>query len=203
MSHIMKLRRLYALKSIYREAPVHDQAGKRHESAAEHVWSCLMLADYFLTLMDELERGPKLDREHVYELIMYHDIVEIEAGDTPIHAQSAHDNHITNQEKRKEKQGKEMKAMASLAKQFPPSVGKKLISLFTEFEERKTAEARFAKAMDVMDATMHELDYPWHWKGWNEALVRSQYGKAAAEFEIVNDAFEECLAHVRENKFYQ
>ena len=44
MEEIHKLRKIYALKDVARDA----QVGNRKESSAEHTWSTLMLADYFL-----------------------------------------------------------------------------------------------------------------------------------------------------------
>lgn len=73
MDELQRIRKLYKLKSVYRDSSV----GNRKESSAEHSWSCLMLADYFIEKMNL-----KIDRIKVYELLMYHDLVEIEAGDT-------------------------------------------------------------------------------------------------------------------------
>ena len=73
MEEINKLRRLYHLKHVDR----FNSVLKRKESSAEHSWSCLILADYFLNLMKDRD----IDRLKVYELLLYHDVVEIEAGD--------------------------------------------------------------------------------------------------------------------------
>lgn len=77
METINKLRKFYHLKNVDRDAVV----GKRKESSAEHSWSTLILADYFLNIMND----KSLNRLKVYELLLYHDIVEIESGDIPIH----------------------------------------------------------------------------------------------------------------------
>src|SRR3989338_3903155 len=76
MDEIHRFRILNRLKSIHRL----NSVGDRKESSAEHSWSCLLLADFFLSKNDY-----GLDRLKVYELLMYHDVVEIEAGDTPLH----------------------------------------------------------------------------------------------------------------------
>src|SRR3989338_3585163 len=133
MNQINKMRKLYKLKEVYR----YNSVQKRKESSAEHTWSALMLADYCLTRTKN-----NLNRLKVYELLMYHDIVEIETGDIPIH----------HEEKRNNKKQEEMKAANKLAQELPEEVGKKLQSLFTEFEENKTPEAKFARAIDKLDA---------------------------------------------------
>src|SRR3989338_4306660 len=90
MDDLQKVRTIYKLKNIERA----NSVGKRKESSAEHSWSCLILADYFLSKTDI-----KLNRLKVYELLMYHDLVEIEAGDS----------NLIDVEKRKQKQQQKLK----------------------------------------------------------------------------------------------
>jgi len=75
MKEINAFRILNGLKSAYRL----NKVGERRESAAEHSWSCLLLADPFLSSCEE-----PLDRLKVYELLLYHDVVEIIVGDSPL-----------------------------------------------------------------------------------------------------------------------
>ena len=145
MDDLFKLRKLYQLKNVYRYGSV---AGRK-ESAAEHTWSCLALADYFLHRLDL-----KLNKEKVYQLLIYHDIAEIEAGDTPIH----------HHEARKGKQERERKAMQKLEKTLPSGFSRRVAQLFRKFEEKKSPEALFAVIIDQLDAIIHELDYPEDWK---------------------------------------
>src|SRR3989338_9823875 len=127
MEDLQKLRKLYHLNNVERANTVKD----RKESSAEHSWSCLILADYFLTKM----QNHHLDRLKVYEMLMYHDVVEIEAGDIPIH----------HTERRKNKKENEKKALAKLKEQIPVELKNKFVSLFEEFEEEQTEEAKFAQ----------------------------------------------------------
>jgi len=182
-SDLEKLRKIYELKSVYRMSSVKD----RKESSAEHTWSCLILADYFL----DKHKG-KIDRTKVYELLMYHDLIEIETGDVPIH----------HEEKRKLKAVQEQKAVNVLRKKIPGSMGKKFHSLFKEFEECKTKEAKFAKAIDKFDATIHELDYKEDWKGWTEEMLRRYSEHHYKEFPEINDLFEEMASYARKNGFF-
>jgi putative hydrolase of HD superfamily len=183
MDEVNRLRKLYELKKIYRKAFV----GDRHESSAEHSWSCLILADYFLEKMDL-----GIDKLKVFELLIYHDVVEIEAGDVPIHFEK----------ERKEKEKKELEAMHKLKKLIPKELGGKFESLFVEFEERKSLESRFAKAIDGLDALIHELDYKDDWKGWDEVMVRKFYEHMFLEFPEIHDVFERIVKFVKENGYF-
>ena len=80
-----QLRILYKLKEVYRANSVAD----RKESSAEHSWSCLVLADYFLS-----KHNFSVDRLKVYELLMYHDAVEIIVGDVSIDDDEARVNKV-------------------------------------------------------------------------------------------------------------
>lgn len=183
MEEIHKLRKFYQLKHVERAGSV----GIRKESSAEHTWSSLIIADYFLSIMKE-----KLDRLKVYELLMYHDVVEIETGDTPIH-------HVAEREHKKEIE----KAASHILKERIPSVLKeKFISLFEEFEEAITKEAQFAKAIDVLDALVHFLDYKEAWKGWTEQMVRDFHGKKVIYFPETNESFEKLLEYCKLNGYF-
>ena len=181
MEEITKLRKLYGLKKVYRANSVE----KRKESSAEHSWSCLILADYFLNITDI-----KLDRLKVYELLMYHDVVEIEAGDTPLH----------KIEERKDQKEKELKALNKLKHELPRELKAKFVKLVNEFEENKTKEAKFAQAIDKLDAEIHELDYKKDWKGWTEEFLRKEKEIYFKEFPKIKQAFEKITNYLKENK---
>ena len=158
MENINKLRKFYQLKNVERVGPV----GNRKESPAEHSWSALILADFFLSTMEE-----ELDRLRVYELLMYHDVVEIEAGDEFI---------FNNEEKFYNKKEKEKAAAHILKDHLPKELGSKFLNLFHEYEDKTSKEAEFAKAIDALDAMIHFLDYKEAWKGWTIDKVRKLYG---------------------------
>ncbi|MBU1111453.1 MAG: HD domain-containing protein [archaeon] len=183
MDEIHKLRKFYQLKNVERVGPV----GKRKESPAEHTWSAMILADFFLSQMKE-----KLDRLKVYELLMYHDVVEIETGDVC----------IDKEDERACKQVEELKAAKKLKLEFPKILGKKFYDLFMEFEEQKTREAKFAKAVEYLDAEIHFLDYKEYWKGWDEEKVRRLKGIYHKEFAEINEVFEKMLVYARENGYF-
>src|SRR3989338_7190882 len=122
MDDIHKFRIFNRLKSVYRYASVDD----RHESTAEHSWSSLVLADFFLNEMI-VKKKMNIDRLKVYELLMYHDIVEIEAGDTTLHPDK---ESLKLSQKEREK-----KAFDTLKEKFPKSIKEKIVLLVKEFTE--------------------------------------------------------------------
>ena len=183
MNEIIKLRKLYDLKNVYRA----NSIGKRKESSAEHSWSSLLLADFLLSGCDE-----EIDKLRVFELLLYHDIIEVESGDIPIH-------HV---EARKNKKEKEKAALEELKKYVPEKIKDRYLELFDEYEKKETKEAKFAKAVDKIDAVLHEIDYKEDWKGWTEEMVREFHGKATAEFEVTKDFFEKLVSYAKENGFF-
>ena len=120
-SDLHKYRIINKLKTVYRFA----RAGDRHESSAEHSWGALMLADYFMTRMERDGADTKLDRLKVYELIMYHDLVEIETGDIPMNPGSSRGNKIEI----------ENAAAQILSKKLPDVLAQKYLKLFAEFQD--------------------------------------------------------------------
>ncbi len=195
---LQKLRKFYELKRIERANTVAGGKVRRKESPAEHSWSCLILADYFLSRMSDKmsgkasEQKPKLDRLKVYELLMYHDVVEIEAGDI----------NLLNEQERKHKSEREKKAAHVLHQHLPAELGKKFLALFHEYEEGKSKEARFAKAIDALDAEIHELDYKEDWKGWTEEFLRKKKGPLFEEFPELKEAFEEIMSFVKKGGYF-
>lgn len=184
MEELNQLRKFYRLKNIERACSVLG----RKESAAEHSWSCLILADYFLTLMND----HSIDRLKVYETLLYHDLVEIEAGDV----------NLIEENKRKNKKERERQALKRLKEQLPLTLRKKFEGLFNEFEAGETKEARFAKAIDALDAEIHELDYKKDWQGWTEEFLRKTKEPLFKEFPKLKEAFEKTLAYCRKEGYF-
>lgn len=146
-----------------------------------------MLTDYFLTLMDT-----ELDRVKVYELLMYHDIIEIYAGDTAL-------DPSTN---RKGQQEREFKAMDKLKKDIPKSMRDKFVTLFNEFEKCKTKEAKFARAIDQLDAIIQELDYKEDWKGWSREFLIEKKIKFFDEFTEVRKVFIKIVDYLEHEGYF-
>ncbi len=183
MEDILKFTILNKLKSVYRLNSVES----RKESSAEHTWSSLMLADFFFDKIDQ-----KLDKLKVYELIMYHDIVEIETGDFPLHPEIK----IENQKQ------KESLAAINLGKKLPEPLASKLSNVFKEFEECITLEAKFARAIEVLDPTIHEINYKEDWKGYTKEFLIEKKLKYFEEFPILKKQFLKILDYLEKNGYF-
>lgn len=183
MDDVWKWKIVNRLKSVYRFNTVQD----RKESSAEHSWSALMLADY---LMEKYGFG--LDRLKVFELLLYHDVVEIEAGDEPLHPDRDE----------RDKQEKEMLAARALAKKFPDAIAQRYLDLFEEYEAMETKEAKFAKMVDAFDAEIHEVDYKEDWKGWTREFLIEKKAPLFEEFPPVEELFYELLEHFEREGYF-
>ncbi|GAA3109215.1 phosphohydrolase [Streptosporangium carneum] len=119
------------LRRVVRRNTLMD--GSRRENDAEHSWYVGMLA---MILAEHAPPGTDLDR--VVAMLLVHDIVEIDAGDTFIYDAGAVEAQL----------GIERKAADRIFGLLPEDQATRLRALWDEFEERKTPEARFAKALD-------------------------------------------------------
>jgi putative hydrolase of HD superfamily len=183
IEEVQKLKILNKLKSVYRATSVDS----RKESSAEHTWSTLMLADYYLSIGSE-----KLDTLRVYELLMYHDVVEILAGDTPLHP----NNEIEDQS------AKEWIAAEKLRGELPYSLQNKFWQLFTEFEEKRTLESQFAQAIDTLDAILQELDYKEDWVGWSKEFLVSRKERHFKEFPELLKEFHQIIEYMVDEGYF-
>jgi len=119
------------LKSVTRANTLCD--GSRYENSAEHSWH---VALYTLILGEHAPTGVSPDR--VIKMLLLHDLVEIDAGDTPLYAQTDH-NAIAQAEDA---------AATRLFGLLPADQTTALRALWDEFESAETPDARFAKAID-------------------------------------------------------
>jgi putative hydrolase of HD superfamily len=119
------------LKAIMRQSPL--AAVQRRENDAEHSWHLAMMVVILAEYSDE-----PIDLGHTVQLVLVHDLVEIYAGDTPLY------DSVAGMDQRE----REVTAADELFGLLPDDQARRLRALWDEFEERRTPEARFAKAMD-------------------------------------------------------
>ena len=118
-------------KNILRQT--HLTGHGRRENDAEHAWHMAIMAYLLREYANE-----EIDIAKTMMMILIHDIVEIDAGDT-----YAYDEELV-----KTQADREAKAAERLYGLLPPDQGKELRSLFDEFEACETPEAKFARTMD-------------------------------------------------------
>jgi putative hydrolases of HD superfamily len=126
-------------KNIFRQTYLMD--GKRFENDAEHSWHLGIMA--FLLLEHAAEPG--LDVFRVVKMVLAHDLVEIDAGDT----------YCYDEEAGKDKAARELAAAERIFGLLPPDQGAELRALWDEFEATETPESRYAGALDRLQPLLH------------------------------------------------
>ncbi len=129
------------LKTELRATSLFD--GSRRENSAEHSWH---LALFALTLSEHAIRP--VDTDRVIAMLLIHDLVEIDAGDLPIHTIASDQGAKVEDERR---------AAQRLFGILPGEQGKVLHALWAEFEAAETDDAIFAKALDRVQPVMANL----------------------------------------------
>jgi putative hydrolase of HD superfamily len=120
------------LKEVFRQTI--NTRSRRPENDAEHSWHlCLCVI-----VLAEHANFPGLDVLRVLKMVILHDLVEIDAGDTFAYDTAA----MANQHER------EAKAADRIFGLLPGDQGREFRALWDEFEARATPEARFAAAVD-------------------------------------------------------
>jgi putative hydrolase of HD superfamily len=183
MEEINSFKILEKLKSVYRYSTVDN----RKESVAEHTWASLALADQLLEKTDS-----QLDKLKVYDLLLYHDAVEIITGDAPIHPEIDSSG----------KYEAENNGAILLSQKLSPETKNKYLDLFNEFQECKTREAKFAKAIDSLEADIHELDYKQDWQGWTKEYHISKKADLFKDFPFLEEIFKEMVEYLDANGYY-
>ncbi|WP_339878482.1 HD domain-containing protein [uncultured Algoriphagus sp.] len=119
------------LKYIQRKTRLFNS--DRHENDAEHSWHLAMMT---IVLAEHSDKP--IDVLKVVKMVLIHDIVEIDAGDTFIY--DSVKNHTNTEE--------ELIAAKRIFGLLPREQAAEFIAIWEEFEEGLTDEAKFAKSMD-------------------------------------------------------
>jgi putative hydrolases of HD superfamily len=126
------------LKSILRQTLITD--GSRRENSAEHSWHLAVMAP----LLAEYAPEP-VNVERAIRMLLVHDIVEIDAGDT-----FAYDTHGNES-----KAERELQAADRIFGLLPENQQREYRALWEEFEIRETADSRFANALDRLQPLLN------------------------------------------------
>jgi putative hydrolases of HD superfamily len=138
------------LKNVLRVTELTD--GSRAENSAEHSWHVAMMA-----LLLHEHAAQDLDPLHVIKLLLIHDIVEIDAGDTYCYDEQGY----TDKERR------ERAAAIRLFGLLPDDQASQLLALWEEFEAMQTPAAIFANAVDRLQPFIlarHRADGDWRFR---------------------------------------
>ena len=147
------------LKNIYRRTYVlHED---RRENDAEHSFHLAIMA----CILAEHAKEP-VDVLHTVKMVLIHDVVEIDAGDT----------YCYDTEGYKTKAAREQKAADRLFALLPEDQCREYRALWEEFEARETPEAKFANALDRVQPML--LNFKKGGISWMEHEVTAEQVKA-------------------------
>ena len=141
------------LKHIFRQTLLIDD--KRQENDAEHSWHLALMA----LALEEYARDA-VDLLRVVKMVLIHDLVEIDAGDTFVYDEAAQAGKVE----------RERVAAERIFSLLPAAQGAELAQLWEEFEARQSADARYANALDRLQPLL--LNYYAGGETWRRHGVR-------------------------------
>lgn len=140
----------------------------RPENDAEHSWHLALMV---IVLLEHANQS--VDLLKVVKMVLIHDIVEIDAGDTFIY--DTEKNHTNT--------GAECLAAQRIFGILPGQQAEELIAIWEEFEAGQTPEAQFARAMDRLEPLLQNSSN--NGGTWNEPGVN--YEKVYAKKSVIKD----------------
>lgn len=143
------------LKSILRRSYLLNE--NRRENSAEHSWHLSVMA---LVLAEHANAD--IEQLRVLKMLLVHDIVEIDSGDTYIYDIAGNDT----------KAARELEAAQRIFGLLPGDQRDELFELWQEFEARETPEAKFAAALDRLIPLLHNTQT--EGRSWREHGITKQ-----------------------------
>lgn len=147
------LREIDKEKQVTRQTYLAD--GSRKEGDAEHAWHLAVM-----TLLLSEYANEEIDVLKTVAMVLIHDLVEIDAGDTYAYDEAAKGTQAQ----------RERRAAERIFGLLPEDQGSRMRGLWEEFEARETPEARFARSMDHIQPLL--LNDASEGKSWAEHGVR-------------------------------
>ena len=149
------------LKSILRHTMLTEPP--RRENSAEHSWHLALMA---VTLAEHAPAGTDIGK--VITMLLLHDLVEIDAGDLSVHAPAEAQAH---------QHAAELAAADRIFALLPADQATGLREVWDEFEERGSAEAKFARALDRLQPMLLDVradGHAWRSQGVTADAVLSK-----------------------------
>lgn len=157
------------IKEIFRQTYLADAS--RFENDAEHSWHLALMAVLLKEYANE-----EVDLSKVVPMVLIHDVVEIDAGDTYAYdSAGAATQHA-----------REQKAADRIFGMLPEDQGQWLMDLWEEFEDYQTPEAKFAHVLDNCQPLL--LNHETNGRSWlehgvhkSQILKRNQHTAEGSE----------------------
>ena len=143
------------LKHVRRQTVLLDRS--RRENSAEHSWHIALM----VMIMAEYAGESDVDFWRVMKMLLIHDLVEIDAGDT-----YCYDEHG-----RQDQSQREEIAAERIFGLLPADQSAEVRALWDEFEKRETPESRFANALDRVQPLLN--NYFTNGQTWQENRITS------------------------------
>ncbi len=144
------------LKQVLRRTILIDRS--RRENSAEHSWHIALMVFLFA----EYSADTGIDLMHVIKMLLIHDLVEIDAGDTYCYDDAG----------RQDQAQREKIAADRIFGMLPDDQGSELRSLWQEFEKMESPESKFANALDRVQPFLH--NYFTDGQIWQENRIASR-----------------------------
>ena len=165
------------LKHVLRQTILMDKS--RRENSAEHSWHIALT----VMVLSEYARDTDIDFFRVMKILLVHDLIEIDAGDT----------YCYDDQGRKDQVAREQLAADRIFNILPPDQARTFRDLWDEFEERKTPESRFANALDRVQPFLH--NYFTRGQTWQDNDIKS--GQVKVRMQPVDDGAPVLWKYVR------
>lgn len=156
------------LKEVYRRSFIMEAT--RNENDAEHTWHLAMMA----VLLTEYVDTKDLDLLRVLKMILIHDLVEIDAGDT----------FAYDPQGQLDKKDREERAAERIFNLLPKDQAEEVFALWREFETGQTEEAKYAHALDKLQPVLQ--NYYTQGKSWRQHKVTSN--QVLARVSVIKDS---------------
>ena len=174
MNHLLNqiefIREIDKLKYIFRKTKLINS--DRPENDAEHSWHLAMMAIVLAGHANE-----PIDLEKVMKMVLIHDIVEIDSGDVFVYDTAKnHDNF-----------DEELKAARRIFGILPKEQAEEFLNIWIEFEEMKTPESKFARALDRLEPLLQNASN--NGGTWREFDVK--YDQVMEKKQVIKDGSEE------------
>lgn len=165
LSQLEFIKEIDRLKYIQRKTKLFNS--DRHENDAEHSWHLAMM----VLVLAEHSNVP-VDILKVLKMVLIHDIVEIDAGDTFLYDTSK--SHVNTDE--------ELVAAERIFGILPANQAREYIATWQEFEEGQSNEAKFAKAIDRLEPLLQNLSN----NGGTWAEFNVSYDTVISKANVIN-----------------